>query len=303
MKRTCSSACRSFGNRSNPSSLNRVYRPKQSQARSGELRGRRLTRLFNLPRQRVVGLPVPGHPGHTFYVVRCSARVLNRSLTTVVPSTSIDCHNRLACRCACDWKGHPSFLLCIGRQCSCPQVCPCPEESSVMAFTREGQKMGKSLGMFSTPKTINTVAPMRCAGIAAISNSVKTAISNNNALDLVNNDLANTIGNLLNRTSSMSRKWFDDSLPVDVDAVRSTHVLRDKAEQTTAVVRDSIRDLAFQKPARPYSSWPSTPMVFSMNRLLGAVWQPGQEQQVGETRGPRMRHISSGRFSNPLFLI
>jgi Methionyl-tRNA synthetase len=32
-------------------------------------------------------------------------------------------------------------------------------------------------------------------------------------VDIINNDLANTIGNLLNRTSSMSRKWFDNKVP------------------------------------------------------------------------------------------
>ena len=32
-------------------------------------------------------------------------------------------------------------------------------------------------------------------------------------VDIINNDLANTIGNLLNRTSSMSRKWFDNKIP------------------------------------------------------------------------------------------
>ena len=81
----------------------------------------------------------------------------------------------------------------------------------------------------------------------------------------------------------MSRKWFDDSLPVDVDAVRSTHVLRDKAEQTTAVVRDSIRDLAFQKACEAILQ-----LAIDANGFLNeqAPWsrmkQPGQEQQVGE---------------------
>ena len=32
-------------------------------------------------------------------------------------------------------------------------------------------------------------------------------------VDIINNDLANTIGNLLNRTSSMSRKWFNNKTP------------------------------------------------------------------------------------------
>ena len=36
---------------------------------------------------------------------------------------------------------------------------------------------------------------------------------NKRFVDIINNDLANTIGNLLNRTSSMSRKWFNNKVP------------------------------------------------------------------------------------------
>ena len=38
-------------------------------------------------------------------------------------------------------------------------------------------------------------------------------LSHKRFVDIINNDLANTIGNLLNRTSSMSRKWFDNKVP------------------------------------------------------------------------------------------
>ena len=69
----------------------------------------------------------------------------------------------------------------------------------------------------------------------------------------------------------MSRKWFDDSLPVDVDAVRSTHVLRDKAEQTTAVVRDSIRDLAFHKACEAILQLAIDANGFLNEQALGAV--------------------------------
>jgi methionyl-tRNA synthetase len=43
--------------------------------------------------------------------------------------------------------------------------------------------------------------------------------------DLVNNDLANTIGNLLNRTTSMARKWFDGGLPPAGAALEPGHPL------------------------------------------------------------------------------
>ena len=47
--------------------------------------------------------------------------------------------------------------------------------------------------------------------------------------DLVNNDLANTIGNLLNRTTSMARKWFDDSVPPNVIDIKTKYPLELKA--------------------------------------------------------------------------
>ena len=153
-------------------------------------------------------------------------------------------------------------------------------------LTREGQKMGKSLGNVLDPEQLlqqcGTDA-VRWYLLRDIQFGDDGDFQQQRFLDLVNNDLANTIGNLLNRTSSMSRKWFADSLPVDVDAVRSTHVLRDKAEHTTAVVRDSIRDLAFHKACEAILQ-----LAIDANGFLNeqAPWsrmkQPGQEQQVGE---------------------
>ena len=34
-------------------------------------------------------------------------------------------------------------------------------------------------------------------------------------VDIVNSDLCNTIGNLLNRTITMSKKWFKENIPID----------------------------------------------------------------------------------------
>jgi methionyl-tRNA synthetase len=68
-------------------------------------------------------------------------------------------------------------------------------------------------------------------------------------VDLVNNDLANTIGNLLNRTSSMSRKWFNESTPIVNPDDSNNHELREPAELTIKTVRESMPTMAFQKAA------------------------------------------------------
>ena len=102
-------------------------------------------------------------------------------------------------------------------------------------------------------------------------------------MDLVNNDLANTIGNLLNRTSSMSRKWFENAVPPADEAVREHHLLRDKAELTIQQVRESMQQLNFQKASQAVLQ-----LAIDANGFLNeqAPWsqmkQPGQEVQVGQ---------------------
>ena len=100
-------------------------------------------------------------------------------------------------------------------------------------------------------------------------------------VDLVNNDLANTIGNLLNRTSSMARKWFEDAVPPGRDGAGADHPL---AQQATKAVSKSLEDS---------NGWHSRPpqklclqLAIAANGHLNdtAPWsrmkQPGQESAV-----------------------
>ena len=78
-------------------------------------------------------------------------------------------------------------------------------------LTREGKRWANRWGIPLIPAVcLSSVAAMLCAGICcATFNSVTTAYPAATPLDLVNNDLANTIGNLVNRSISMARKWFE----------------------------------------------------------------------------------------------
>ena len=102
-------------------------------------------------------------------------------------------------------------------------------------------------------------------------------------MDLVNNDLANTIGNLLNRTASMSRKWFSGSLPSISGDIQANHPLKKSTEQTIDLVRQSIPSLAFQNAAEAVLQ-----LAIEANGYLNeqAPWslmkQPGHEQKVGD---------------------
>ena len=83
-------------------------------------------------------------------------------------------------------------------------------------LTREGQKMGKSLGNVLDPNILLTKYgkdPLRWYLLKDISLGSDGDFQNRRFVDIINNDLANTIGNLLNRTSSMSRKWFNNKVP------------------------------------------------------------------------------------------
>ena len=83
-------------------------------------------------------------------------------------------------------------------------------------LTREGQKMGKSLGNVLDPDLLLSKYgndPVRWYLIKDISLGNDGDFQDRRFVDIINNDLANTIGNLLNRTSSMSRKWFDNKVP------------------------------------------------------------------------------------------
>ncbi|HCA62058.1 MAG TPA: methionine--tRNA ligase, partial [Synechococcales bacterium UBA8647] len=67
-------------------------------------------------------------------------------------------------------------------------------------------------------------------------------------LDLVNNDLANTIGNLVNRSISMARKWFEGvpSLPQELP---SNHPLKQAAQAAVADVASHYQELRFHAVA------------------------------------------------------
>jgi methionyl-tRNA synthetase len=83
-------------------------------------------------------------------------------------------------------------------------------------LTREGQKMGKSLGNVLDPNILLSKygkEAVRWYLLKVITLGNDGDFQNKRFVDIINNDLANTIGNLLNRTSSMSRKWFDNRVP------------------------------------------------------------------------------------------
>ena len=175
---------------------------------------------FSISRTNVSwGIPVPGIDNHTFYVwfdaLLGYISALNQSKTdpslekTIKFDWPADIHfigKDILRFHAVYW---PAMLISAGMKV--------PEKVFGHGFlTREGQKMGKSLGNVLDPNSLISKYgrdPVRWFLIKDISLGSDGDFQNKRFVDIINNDLANTIGNLLNRTSSMSRKWFDNKVP------------------------------------------------------------------------------------------
>jgi methionyl-tRNA synthetase len=101
--------------------------------------------------------------------------------------------------------------------------------------------------------------------------------------DLVNNDLANTIGNLLNRTSSMARRWFEECVPPPMTANGSSHPLAQDAAKARSTVLTALEQLEFRSAAEA-----ALQLAIAANGFLNeqAPWsrmkQEGSRDQVAD---------------------
>ncbi len=201
------------------------------------------------------GIPVPGHPGHTFYV--WFDALLGYLSALLEPDDPVDLD-------LITQRGWPASLHVIGKDILrfhavfwpamlMSAELPLPEQVFGHGFlTREGQKMGKSLGNVLDPEVLLE----RCGRDAVrwyllrdISFGEDGDFQQQRFSDLVNNDLANTIGNLLNRTLSMARKWFDGGVPPAGAGAASDHPLALKAAEVVRRVDGAMEALDFKSAA------------------------------------------------------
>ena len=233
------------------------------------------------------GIPVPGHPGHTFYVWFDALLGYLTALFEpgVEPSLALLAERGWPARLHVIGKDilrfhavfWPAMLLSAGL--------PLPAQVFGHGFlTREGQKMGKSLGNVLDPEVLLE----RCGRDAVrwyllrdIPFGDDGDFQQQRFQDLVNNDLANTIGNLLNRTSSMARKWFADAVPPAGAAASPDHPLARAAATRTTAVPEALERCDFRAAAEAILT-----LAGEANGFLNeqAPWvrrkQPDQESAV-----------------------
>ena len=187
------------------------------------------------------GIDVPDQPGHTFYV--WFDALLGYVTALLDPAEPANLTRAIA-------AGWPAQLHVIGKDIlrfhavywpAMLMAADLPVPAKVFGhgfLTREGQKMGKTLGNTLDPAALFErvgVEPVRWYLLRDISFGDDGDFQQQRFLDLVNNDLANTIGNLLNRSISMTRRWFDSALPADPGcAADPSHPLAIAAAKATA---------------------------------------------------------------------
>jgi len=165
------------------------------------------------------GIPVPGHEGHTFYV--WFDALLGYITALLQPDDPPDLN--VACS-----RGWPASMHVIGKDILRFHAVYWPAmllsaglkpPRAVLGhgfLTREGRKMGKSLGNVLDPSRLLEECgrdAVRWVLLRDVALGDDGDFQQQRFIDLVNNDLANTIGNLLNRAVSMARKWFDEAVP------------------------------------------------------------------------------------------
>ncbi|GAB4168085.1 MAG: methionine--tRNA ligase [Geothermobacteraceae bacterium] len=137
----------------------------------------------------------------------------------------------------------PTFLLAAG--------IPLPKKVFAHGWwTVEGQKMSKSLRNVVEPNMLVDkygVDPIRYFLLREVPFGLDGDFSHAALVHRINSDLANDLGNLLSRTTSMLHKYFGGILPEAAEEADLDTALKSRAATTVKEVDRHMEDLAFNK--------------------------------------------------------
>lgn len=200
------------------------------------------------------GFPVPNDPNHTLYV--WFDALLGYITALLDPEDEPTLENALK-------KWWPMNLHLIGKDILrfhaiyWPAMLmsaglPLPGKVFGHGFlTKDGQKMGKSLGNTLDPKVlVETYGAdaVRFYFLKEIEFGRDGDFNQERFINIVNADLANDLGNLLNRTLKMAIKYFDGSLSgVDPEQISSENPLKKLGEAAAKEVYAAYQNLSFSK--------------------------------------------------------
>lgn len=117
-------------------------------------------------------------------------------------------------------------------------------------WTVNGQKMSKSLFNVVEPNMLIDqfgVDTIRYFLLREVPFGLDGDFSHKALIGRRNSDLANNLGNLLNRTTNMIQKYFDGTIPEPAASGEEDEPLMSKAAETVANVRKLYDDLAYNK--------------------------------------------------------
>jgi len=172
----------------------------------------------------------------------------------------------------------PTFLMAAGL----------PIPSRVFAhgwWTVEGQKMSKSLQNVVEPNMLIDkygVDAVRYFLLREVPFGLDGDFSQTALIHRINSDLANDLGNLLNRSTAMLGKYFGGVLPQPCDETALDAAYREKTVAMVAQVDGHLEDLAFSKALQ--SIWE---VISAGNKYIDetAPWtlakDPAQKERLG----------------------
>ncbi|KAI3437932.1 hypothetical protein D9Q98_000376 [Chlorella vulgaris] len=213
-------------------------------------------RDFSISRAAVEwGIPIPRDPKQTVYVW---FDALNGYLSGLLPETASPDASPEALASA----GWPASMHIIGKDILrfhavyWPAMLlsaglPPPRRVFGHGFlTKDGLKMGKSLGNVLEPTALVAAYgadAVRYYFLREIVFGQDGDFSEERFRNIVNANLANDVGNLLNRTLNLLKKNCGGALPIDTAAIPADHPLRVLAAEKVPAVADGFTRLRFDQ--------------------------------------------------------